>query len=107
MSKLDGLTVNFTFSPEARSEIERVRAILRAASPRDAMILSVGWGIFKPHQGGRWEAPALGFYDETDDPVILGGVCRLRDEHGLAGHVADAEVLRDRRARLDVVAAQQ
>src|SRR5205823_2218850 len=40
-------------------------------------------------------------------PVLLGGVGRLRHEHGLAGRVADAEVLRDRRARLDVVAAQQ
>jgi hypothetical protein len=38
--------------------------------------------------------------------VTLGSVWRPRDEHGLAGDVTDAEIVRDRRPRLDVLAAQ-
>jgi hypothetical protein len=37
---------------------------------------------------------------------LKGGACRLRHEHELARQVAHSEVLLERRARLDVVAAQ-
>ena len=74
MSIVDGLPVNFTISDTAIAEIERVRALLKAESAANAVVVGIAWGFFKPKGHADFEGPAVGFYDEDSLENIGGGV---------------------------------
>lgn len=74
MSKMDGLPVNFTISDRAVAEIERIRAVLKAESPSNAVVVGVAWGFFKPKNGVDFEGPAVGFYDQDSLSNIQSGI---------------------------------
>lgn len=77
MSKLDGLPVNFTISDAAIVEIERMRALLKAESAANAVVVGIAWGFFKPKGHSDFEGPAVGFYDEGSLENIGAGIERV------------------------------
>jgi hypothetical protein len=68
MSDHEVLPVNFTISAAAKLEIENLKNVWNTSSLDPAVVVVIGWGLFRSNSGKRWENVFVTFYGKSQLP---------------------------------------